>query len=83
VREVGFDAERIDIQVQDEVAILTGNVRSEAEGRNAADAVLRKPAVQRVSNEMMVRRKARYFLPMRMAMSPDRGFPRAEQRARA
>lgn len=54
VRESGVDAERIEIRVQDGVAVLTGNVRSEAESWGAADAVRRVPGVQRVVNETMI-----------------------------
>ena len=57
VREPGVDAERIEVRVQDGVAILTGNVRSEAESWSAADAVRRVPGVQRVVNEMMITRE--------------------------
>lgn len=54
VRESGVDAERIEIRVQDGVAVLTGNVRSEAESWSAADAVRRVPGVQSVVNETMI-----------------------------
>ena len=57
VREPGVDADRIQVRVQDGVAILTGNVRSEAESWSAADAVRRVPGVQSVSNETMVTRE--------------------------
>ena len=56
VRQPGIDAERIEVRVQDGVAILTGNVRSEAESWSAADAVRRTPGVQGVSNETMITR---------------------------
>jgi len=56
VREPGIDAERIEVRVQDGVAILTGNVRSEAESWSAAEAVRRVPGVQSVSNETMIAR---------------------------
>jgi osmotically-inducible protein OsmY len=54
VREPGVDAERIAVRVQDGVAILTGNVRSEAESWSAGDAVRRVPDVQSVVNETMI-----------------------------
>jgi osmotically-inducible protein OsmY len=57
VRAPGVDAERIEVRVQDGVAILTGNVRSEAESWSAADAVGRVPGIQSVSNETMIARK--------------------------
>ena len=57
VREPGVDADRIQVHVQDGVAILTGNVRSEAESWSAADAVRRVPGVQSVSNETMITRE--------------------------
>lgn len=57
VREPGVDAERIEIRVQDGVAILTGNVRSEAQSWSAADAVHRVPGVQSVVNETMIIRE--------------------------
>jgi len=57
VREPGVDAERIDVLVQAGVAILTGNVRSEAESWSAADAVRRVPGIQSVLNAMMITRK--------------------------
>jgi osmotically-inducible protein OsmY len=57
VREPGFEAERIDVLVQAGVAILTGNVRSEAESWSAADAVRRVPGIEAVVNEMMITRK--------------------------
>ena len=57
VREPGFEAERIDVLVQAGVAILTGNVRSEAESWSAADAVRRVPGVQNVVNETMITRE--------------------------
>ena len=57
VREPGFEAESIDVLVQAGVAILTGNVRSEAESWSAADAVRRVPGVQNVVNETMITRE--------------------------
>jgi osmotically-inducible protein OsmY len=57
-REPGVDAERIEVRVQDGVATLTGNVRSEAESWSAADAVRRVPGVQGVVNETMITREA-------------------------
>ena len=57
VREPGVDAEGIEVRVQDGVATLTGNVRSEAESWSAADAVRRVPGVQSVVNEMMIVRE--------------------------
>ena len=57
VREPGVHAERIDVLVQAGVAILTGNVRSEAESWSAADAVRRVPDIQGVVNEMMITRE--------------------------
>ena len=57
VREPGVDAGRIDVLVQAGVAILTGNVRSEAESWSAADAVRRVPGIQGVVNEMLITRK--------------------------
>ena len=57
VREPGVDAERIEVRVQDGVAILTGNVRSEAESWSAADAVRRVPGIQSVSNETLITRE--------------------------
>ena len=57
VREPGFEAESIDVLVQGGVAILTGNVRSEAESWSAADAVRRVPGIEAVVNEMMITRK--------------------------
>jgi osmotically-inducible protein OsmY len=56
VREPGVDAERIEVRVQDGVAILTGSVRSEAESWSAAEAVRRVPDVQSVSNETIITR---------------------------
>lgn len=56
VREPGVAAERIEVRVQDGVAILTGNVRSEAESWSAADAVRRVAGVQSVVNETMITR---------------------------
>ena len=58
VREPGLDAEGIDVRVQDGVATLTGNVRSDAESWSAADAVRRVPGVQSVVNETMIVREA-------------------------
>ena len=58
VRALGVDAERIEVRVQDGVAILTGNVHSEADSWSAADAVSRTPGVRSVSNETMITRKA-------------------------
>ena len=57
VRERGVDAEGIEVRVQDGVATLTGNVRSEAESWSAADAVRRVPGVQSVVNETMIVRQ--------------------------
>ena len=57
VRERGVDAEGIEVRVQDGVATLTGNVRSEAESWSAADAVRRVPGVQSVVNETMIVRE--------------------------
>jgi osmotically-inducible protein OsmY len=57
VREPGVEAERIEVRVQDGVATLTGNVRSEAESWSAADAVRRVPGVQSVVNETMITRE--------------------------
>lgn len=57
VREPGIDAERIEVRVQDGIAILTGNVRSEAESMSAADAVRRVPGVQSVVNETIIIRE--------------------------
>jgi osmotically-inducible protein OsmY len=57
VRELGVDAERIEIRVRDGVAILSGNVRSEAESWSAADAVHRVPGIQSVSNETLITRE--------------------------
>ena len=54
VREPGVDAEGIEVRVQDGVATLTGNVRSEAESWSAGDAVRRVPGVQSVVNETMI-----------------------------
>jgi osmotically-inducible protein OsmY len=50
----GVDAERIQVRVQEGVAVLTGAVRSEAESWTAADAVRRVPGVRSVSNGMMI-----------------------------
>jgi len=58
VREPGVDPERIEVRVQHGVAILTGNVRSEAESWSAADAVRRVPRIQSVVNETMITREA-------------------------
>ena len=57
MREPGVDAERIEVRVQDGVAILAGNVRSEAESWSAADAVRRVSGVQSVVNETMITRE--------------------------
>ena len=57
VREPGVDAEGIEVRVQDGVATLTGNVRSDAESWSAADAVRRVPGVQSVVNETMISRE--------------------------
>lgn len=57
VREPGVDAGRIEVRVQEGVAIVTGNVRSEAESWSAADAVRRVPGIEAVVNEMMITRK--------------------------
>ena len=57
VRASGVDAERIEVRVQDGVAILTGNVRSEAESWSAADAVSRVTGVQSVVDETMITRE--------------------------
>jgi osmotically-inducible protein OsmY len=57
VREPGVDAEGIEVRVRTGVAVLTGNVRSEAEWWSAADAVRRVPGVQGVVNEMMLTRE--------------------------
>ena len=54
VREPGVDAGRIEVRVQEGVAIVTGNVRSEAESWSAADAVRRVPGIQGVVNETMI-----------------------------
>jgi BON domain len=56
-REFGVDAQRIDVRVRDGVAILTGDVRSEAESWSAADAVRRVPGIQSVSNETLISRE--------------------------
>ena len=58
MRASGVDAERIGVRVQDGVAILTGNVRSEGESWSAADAVGRVPGIHSVSNETMILREA-------------------------
>jgi osmotically-inducible protein OsmY len=58
LRAPGIDAERIEVRVQDGVAILTGNVRSEAESWSAVEAVRRVPGVQSVSNGTMIIRDA-------------------------
>ena len=58
VREHGVDAERIEVRVRDGVAILTGNVRSEAESWRAADAVRRVAGIQGVVDETMITREA-------------------------
>ena len=57
VRAAGVDAESIEVRVEDGVAVLTGNVRSEAESWNAADAVRKVPGVRSVSNETMIARE--------------------------
>ena len=57
VREPGVDAERLEVRVRDGVAILTGNVRSEAESWSAADAVSRVTRVQSVVDETMITRE--------------------------
>ena len=57
VRASGVDAERIEVRVRDGVAILTGNVRSEAESWSAADAVSRVTGVQSVVDETMITRE--------------------------
>ena len=62
VREPGVDAESIEVRVRDGVAVLTGNVRSEAESWSAADAVRRVPGVQSVVNETMIAREASILL---------------------
>ena len=54
LREPGVDAQRIDVRIQDRVAILTGDVRSEAESWSAADAVRRVLGVRAVLNETMI-----------------------------
>lgn len=58
VREPGVHAERIDVLVQAGVAILTGNVRSEAESWSAADVVRRVPGIQSVVDETMIIRES-------------------------
>jgi osmotically-inducible protein OsmY len=58
VRELGVDAERIEIRVRDGVAILSGNVRSEAESWSAADVVRRVPGIQSVVDETMIIRES-------------------------
>lgn len=58
VREPGVDAEGIEVRVQDGVAVLTGNARSDAESWSAADAVRRVPGVRSVVNETMIVREA-------------------------
>jgi len=57
LRERGDDAGRIEIRVRDGVAVLTGNVRSEAESWSAADAVRRVPGIQSVIDETMIIRE--------------------------
>lgn len=57
VRDPRVDAEKIEVRVQDGVATLTGDVRSDAESWSAADAVARVPGVQSVVNETMVIRE--------------------------
>ena len=54
VRELGADAERIGLRVEGGIAILTGDVRSDAESWSAADAVRRTTGIQSVSNQTMV-----------------------------
>ena len=49
VREADVDAQGIDVRVRDAVAILTGNVRSEAESWSAADVMRRVPGIRSVS----------------------------------
>jgi osmotically-inducible protein OsmY len=61
LREPGVDAGRIEVRVQDGVAILSGNVRSEAESWTAADAVRRVPGVQSVVDETMIIRETSIF----------------------
>lgn len=61
VREPDVDAERIEIRVEDGVAVLTGKVRSEAESWSAADAVHRVPGVLGVVNETMIVRDTSVF----------------------
>lgn len=56
VRELGGGAESVEVRVQDGVAMLSGNVRSQAESWSAADAVRRVPGIQGVSNETMITR---------------------------
>ena len=58
MRERGADAERVEIRVRDGVAVLTGNVRSEAESWSAADAVRRVPGIQSVVDETMIIRES-------------------------
>jgi osmotically-inducible protein OsmY len=58
VRELGVDAERIEIRVRDGVAILSGNVRFEAESWSAADVVRRVPGIQSVVDETMIIRES-------------------------
>jgi osmotically-inducible protein OsmY len=58
VRERGADAERIEIRVRAGVAVLSGNVRSEAESWSAADAVRRVPGIQGVVDETMIIRES-------------------------
>ena len=57
VHEPGVDEEAIEVRVQDGVATLTGNVRSEAESWSAADAVRRVPGVRSLVNETMIVRE--------------------------
>ena len=54
VQEPGVEEEAIEVRVQDGVATLTGNVRSEAESWSAADAVRRVPGVRSLVNETMI-----------------------------
>ena len=61
LREPGVDSGRIEVRVQGGVAILSGNVRSEAESWTAADAVRRVPGVQSVVDETMIIRETSIF----------------------
>jgi osmotically-inducible protein OsmY len=78
VRELGVDAERIEIRVRDGVAILSGNVRSEAESWSVADVVRRVPGIQSVHDETIIIGHRRSFLRIPAPMSRVRGFPRSE-----